>query len=358
MHLGVKLTLVSVASVLAAAAAYFYQKKKKEIIPWSWEEVGKLTKLNLYPLKSGHRIELVKAECTEFGLKQADEGDNVNQLRDRCLVVYSENDNEFRTARTYPKMVLIDVSIHDDQYLAVDAPTMRTLYVKIPNNDVNPESFVRLHKGEKIYAIDCGDEAASWFSRYILEKDSGLRLGFHDASRRRDISKTHKTILDYYTNLSSNSTGLYSDLTAVLLVNHQSIRDLNKRIGTSSVTVDNFRPNVVVDGPNLKPYAEDDWEWIKIGDVVLKNVKECTRCIMTTVDPENASRSSDREPLKTLETYRMSNGPNTLPTMGINCEVRVKGTIKLGDPVFIPKRMTIQEAKANGTSANGTAKTE
>jgi len=107
-------------------------------------------------------------------------------------------------------------------------------------------------------------------------------------------------------------------------VNHASVRDLNKRIGTSSVTVDNFRANVVVDGPNLEPYAEDSWEWIKIGDVVLKNVKECTRyfsfyltpvvylenssnksfprCIMTTVDPENATRSSDREPLKTLET--------------------------------------------------------
>lgn len=347
MGLGTKLTLVSLASLMAALGAYVYQKKKKEIIPWSWEEVGKLTKLNLYPLKSGHRIELLQAECTEFGLKQTADQESAFQLRDRCLVVYSENDNEFRTARTYPKMVLIDVSVHDGNYLAVDAPTMRTLYVKIPNNEDNQESVVRLHKGEEIYAIDCGDEAALWLSRYILEKDSGLRLGYHDASRRRDISKTHKTILDYYVNLSNSSTGLYSDLTAVLLVNHASVRDLNKRIGTSSVTVDNFRANVVVDGPNLEPYAEDSWEWIKIGDVVLKNVKECTRCIMTTVDPENATRSSDREPLKTLETYRLSNGPNSLPTMGINCEVKSKGIIKLGDPVYIPKRSS--KPDANGS---------
>jgi len=83
MGLGTKLTLVSLASLMAALGAYVYQKKKKEIIPWSWEEVGKLTKLNLYPLKSGHRIELLQAECTEFGLKQTADQESAFQLRDR-----------------------------------------------------------------------------------------------------------------------------------------------------------------------------------------------------------------------------------------------------------------------------------
>lgn len=144
------------------------------------------------------------------------------------MVVYSENDNEFRTARTYPKMVLIDVSVHDGNYLAVDAPTMRTLYVKIPNKEDNQESVVRLHKGEEIYAIDCGDEAALWLSRYILEKDSGLRLGYHDASRRRDISKTHKTILDYYVNLSNSSTVCYVKILLSFGIKIENYRDCTR----------------------------------------------------------------------------------------------------------------------------------
>lgn len=74
--------------------------------------------------------------------------------------------------------------------------------------------FCRLEK-EKVTAIDCGDEAARWFSRYILEKDSGLRLGYNDASRRRDISKTHKNLLNYYLNLSSASTVYYIDKNAI-----------------------------------------------------------------------------------------------------------------------------------------------
>lgn len=55
----------------------------------------------------------------------------------RGFVVYGAKDNEFRTARTYPKMVLIDVSVHDENHIAIDAPTMRTLYVKIPSREEN-----------------------------------------------------------------------------------------------------------------------------------------------------------------------------------------------------------------------------
>lgn len=150
-------------------------------------------------------------------------------------------------------------------------------------------------------AIDCGDEAALWFSRYLLEQDTGLRLGYNDASRRRDITKAYSNLLEYYINLSNDSTGLYSDLSAVSLINQQSVNDLQKRIGSSNISVENFRPNIVVDSASLQPYAEDDWDWIKIGDVVLRNVKECTRCMMTTVNPEKGTRNSDREPLKTLE---------------------------------------------------------
>ncbi|XP_018579002.1 mitochondrial amidoxime-reducing component 1-like [Anoplophora glabripennis] len=133
--------------------------------------------------------------------------------------------------------------------------------------------------------------------------------------------------------------GLYSDLTSILLLNQASVNDLNKRIGNSSVTVLNFRPNFVVDGPDLAPYAEDSWEWVKIGNVVLRNVKECTRCIMTTINPENASRSSDMEPLKTLKKYRLSNGPSKVPIMGIHLEVKRPGSIKVGDPVYVAKSL-------------------
>lgn len=327
--------LASLVAV-AVASAFIYQKRKKDRIPSKWEQVGTVKRLNIYPLKSGHRIELQKAECTEFGLKQTAEDEKVLQLRDRSLVVYGERDFEFRTARTYPKMVLIDVSVHDGEHLAIDAPTMRTLYVKIPSKEDYKQMKIKWHLGEEVQGIDCGDEAAAWFSRYILEMDSGLRLAYNDASKRRDITKTHKFLLDYYKNLSNEATGLFSDLTSVMIVNQASVNDLVKKIGGTDITIDNFRPNIVVDG-NIEPYSEDDWDWIKIGDVVLRNVKECTRCILTTVNPENGTRDPQREPLKTLETYRMSVGPKKQPVMGNNYSVRQTGFISVGDKVFYGK---------------------
>lgn len=63
--------------------------------------------------------------------------------------------------------------------------------------------FCSGYRDEKIYSIDCGDEAAAWISRYVLEKDSGLRLGYHDGKHRRDISKTHEPFLRVYKSLSN-----------------------------------------------------------------------------------------------------------------------------------------------------------
>lgn len=66
----------------------------------------------------------------------------------RFLIVYTEREHEFRTARTYPKLLAIDVSVHDENHLAIDAPTMRTLYVKIPTTEIGNETAI---KYEKIY---------------------------------------------------------------------------------------------------------------------------------------------------------------------------------------------------------------
>lgn len=67
------------------------------------------------------------------------------------------------------------------------------------------------------------------------------------------------------------------------------------------VSHNNFRPNILVDGKNLEGYTEENWDWVRVGDAIFKNVKPCTRCILTTVDPERGVLSKQREPLKTLE---------------------------------------------------------
>ncbi|CAG9835868.1 unnamed protein product [Diabrotica balteata] len=328
-------TLVAGAAVLAYLGFQFFQKRKTVKIPTKWEEVGTLSGLYLYPLKSGHRKELNQAECTPLGLKQTEQDEKVLQLRDRGLVVYTEKDNEFRTARTYPQLLQIDISVHDENHFALDAPTMRTLYVKIPSKETNKSVTITLHRAEPCNAIDCGEEAATWLSRLILEKPTGLRLGFHDGVYKRDLQTAYKKDISFYQKVSNLSAGLYPDLTSMSLINQASVNDLCQKIGNGTVSVHNFRPNLVVNGPTIKAFDEDNWEWIKIGDVIMRNVKECTRCMLTTLNPDTSMRDPAMEPLTTLKTYRKCKGPGDYGIMGVHLEVRQTGLLKLGDTVYI-----------------------
>lgn len=74
---------VGAASLLTGLGAYLYRNKKREKIPTEWKLIGKVTNLYIYPLKSGHRMELNEAQCNDYGMSQTSEDSKVLQLRDR-----------------------------------------------------------------------------------------------------------------------------------------------------------------------------------------------------------------------------------------------------------------------------------
>jgi hypothetical protein len=96
----------------------------------------------------------------------------------------------------------------------------------------------------------------------------------------------------------------FSDGFPLLLISEASLNELNSRL-PESVAMKRFRPNLVV--KDTEPYAEDSWKKIIIGECEFHIVKPCSRCILTTVDPETGEFSG-KEPLRTLATYRKLNG--------------------------------------------------
>jgi hypothetical protein len=96
----------------------------------------------------------------------------------------------------------------------------------------------------------------------------------------------------------------FSDGFPFLLISEASLNELNSRL-PESVAMKRFRPNLVV--KDTEPYAEDSWKKIIIGECEFHVVKPCSRCILTTVDPETGEFSG-KEPLRTLATYRKLNG--------------------------------------------------
>ena len=61
-------------------------------------------------------------------------------------------------------------------------------------------------------------------------------------------------------------------------------------------------------------------------------VKGCSRCIMTTLDPQTGERSPDREPLTTLKTYREREGEVYFGQNLIACG---EGYLRLDMPVQV-----------------------
>ena len=94
-----------------------------------------------------------------------------------------------------------------------------------------------------------------------------------------------------------------------------------------------FRPNLVVDG--LPAFEEDHVDTFAIGDVVLRAVKPCTRCQVTTTDQRTAEVG--QEPLRTLATYRMDERLSGI-TFGMNAIVVRGGTLARGMPVALDYR--------------------
>lgn len=128
--------------------------------------------------------------------------------------------------------------------------------------------------------------------------------------------------------------GSLHDASSYMLFNETSLADLNGRINPETpVEAVQFRANFVVKGPEA--YSEDDWSWIRIGQhVTFRNVKLCTRCLFTNIDPVDGTRNVNHEPLKTLKAYR-SVLPNESPCLGIHMGVRQTGVVALGDGVYV-----------------------
>lgn len=207
-------------------------------------------------------IRLDEFECVQIGLQK----DNV---RDRTFMVV-DKDGNFVTGRQYPKLVQVAPKFEGD-YMRLSAPGMIDLSVDVARL-LTIQPIKAKVWGQTVDAVDAGEEAARWFSRYLLQEDFGLRFVFYPMSfPTREVRETNKI----FPTLKKDDAGALHDATSFVLINESSINDLNSRI-KNPVTPSQFRPNFVIKGPSA--FEEDNWKWVKIGDeVIFRNVKPCTR---------------------------------------------------------------------------------
>eukprot|EP00090_Calanus_glacialis_P002104 TRINITY_DN11585_c0_g1_i2.p1 TRINITY_DN11585_c0_g1~~TRINITY_DN11585_c0_g1_i2.p1 ORF type:complete len:335 (+),score=142.05 TRINITY_DN11585_c0_g1_i2:38-1006(+) len=301
-------------------------------MPSTWQEVGEVAKLYIYPIKS-----LANVEVEEFIVKP--NGAQYNMMIDRQFMVVDKK-GKMITARRYPHMSMVVPMVTQAQ-LVLTYPGMDDMRVEIPRNEAAGAACEVW--GEECMGVDMGDSVGEWLSDIILQDpQGGLRLVFHN---KEESSRPDKEGSEYLTPLEkAGDKPLYADGYPYLLLASSSIKELNRVLEEDgadlSVEETRFRPNIYIEG-DFPAFAEDKWTYVKIGDCVFRNVKLCTRCVYTTVDPDTGEKNHRGEPLKTLRSFRTSldkeerKAYGTSPFFGVNLGVEVMGEIRVGDKVMI-----------------------
>ncbi len=260
-----------------------------------------ISHINLFPIKSCAPLTPDQAFVELRGLR----GDR------RWLIVDTEG--KFITARKHPRLVLIRATF-DDTVLALDAPGMRPLRLEPTASPAR--TSVEIWK-DKVPAQAAHPDADTWISNYL-----GIPARFvymaDDCARPVDP--------DY---AQPGDQVSFADAFPIMLISQAALDELNSRLA-SPVPMLRFRPSLVV--ANTLAHAEDSWRSIRIGEVRFDAVKLCSRCVLTTVDPETGIPDPDGEPLRTLMSYRRREkgvmfGQNLIP--------RESGIIRIGDSVSV-----------------------
>jgi len=231
-----------------------------------------LTSIRIYPVKSCQGIKLEKTTIGSRG-----------PAWDRHWMIVDTNGN-FLSQRKHPKMALIKTKLEHES-LVLSIPEHKDFRFSLePNGSILK---VKVWK-DFCFAIDLGEKAANLFSEFLgLE----CRLVFMPSKTKRKINPKYA--------LQSEDVISFADGYPFLLISEASLDNLNQRLEIP-VSMDRFRPNLVVSGCNA--FEEDTWKKIRIGEVFFDIVKPCSRCLITCVNQQSGKKGI--EPLKTLAGFR------------------------------------------------------
>jgi len=254
-----------------------------------------IKQLFIYPIKGLAGISIPSANV----LKEGFENDR------RWMLV--DDKNNFISQRTDSRLALFETVIKEDvitiKYngskisFSLSANEKKSFKVKVWDDEVN--------------ALEVSSEVSKWFSTH-LEREVKLIKKTPSAIRIKKLIKGPEQ-----TNVS------FADGYPYLIIGTQSLDSLNEKL-EDKININRFRANIIV--KTTVPHAEDNWDKISIGDVVLEIIKPCARCQVINIDQSSAGKS--KEPLKTLSTYRSLENKIYF---GANSIALKNGVIRVGD---------------------------
>lgn len=256
--------------------------------------------LYVYPVKSLAGIAVDSFELDDFG-----------PVADRRWMLVDEQ-GRFVTQRKYPQLARVRTRLAGRSRVVVSIPEMGTFPLATTAEPVQ----VQVWK-DPVQALQGAADANAAISRFC-----GVSLRFvympDDSFRRIDPAYVRE-----------NRRVGFADGFPLLVTSLASLEELNSRL-EEPVSMQRFRPNIVVEG--APAWAEDGWCSLRIGSLRIHLVKRCSRCVMTTVNPETGLKDPALQPLRTLSAYRKADDGVIFGMNGVHSG---SGVIRVGDAVAV-----------------------
>lgn len=316
------------------------------------KQSSEIVSLRMYPIKSCRGLEVQSTVLKQHGLDL-----------DRRWMLIDASSNTFLTIRQIPDMTCIRTALSaDGDELVVSIPkpgpneptqdqdqAHQFHTIRIPSHP-SPQWLAKntnmgpVHIwGTETDGYRYSDEINAPFSAFLrcdvalVYKGPTPRVLKGNGAPRR---------------LGRVQTTGFPDVHPVLIASESSLAELNVRlgrVGMDPITVERFRPNIVVRGG--APWSEDTWKLVRItgrkaggvlgdsagdGKAVIQSpldldiVARCARCQVPNVDPDTALKHK-KQPWDTLVSYRrVDEGMKYKPCFGMLSAPRNEGAIEVG----------------------------
>jgi len=254
-------------------------------------------------------------------------------------------DRKFLTIRQESRMTLIHTSIdaaRDVLVVTINVePSTRLEIPAHPNLDwLEHNTSVVKHASIWSDDTDGWEYPAAWTEPFSTFLGKNTRLIYKGPTPRILRGNAMPELL------GRTQSFAFADLCCVQVSNQNSMDDLNGRLrerGAGEITIERFRPNIIVSGVGFEPWNEDLWKTVRIlssnegtkekqrRPLTLDVPCRCLRCQVPNVDPETGIKNKE-EPWNTLMQFRNVDAGNKYkPCFGMLCVPREEGMVRVGD---------------------------
>ncbi|WPH01251.1 Hypothetical protein R9X50_00408900 [Acrodontium crateriforme] len=295
--------------------------------------------LRIYPIKSCRGFEVDGTRVRKAGL-----------TLDRNWMFIDCKTRKFLTIRSDPTMTLIDTSLVDEKLNGKDVQMLeisirgkedRVTVPAFPSQEWLKEnttlSNVEIWEKETD-AYEYSDKINSTFSAFF---DKKVSLVYKGPTARMVAINGSK---DLYGTATPHNFG---DVMSLLVASEASLADLNRRLASQDdpmdeLSIERFRPNIIVKGRPDHPWEEDHWKRIRLTTslpeekalykVDLDVVARCARCQVPNVNPDTADKHPKQPWDELMKFRRIDHGgvAKWKPCFGMMCIPKNEGKVSVG----------------------------